>query len=83
MTTMTLEKARIDPDDPLQCVAEKHAQKTLAAVPLGTVYSIYFQCFFEPLVTVGRHVVVRQYDPDEWPYSPEPDYQKDWDEAEE
>lgn len=32
---------------------------------------------------VAGRPVVRAYDPDDWPYPPEPDCQKEWDEAEE
>ena len=32
---------------------------------------------------IAGRPVVRAYDPDDWPYPPEPDCQKEWDEAEE
>ena len=48
------------------------------------VFSLYFRASFgDPLLEVGGRPVVTRYDPEDWPYPPETDYQKEWDEAEE
>ena len=46
------------------------------------VFSLYFRASFgSPVLKVGGQPVVTQYRSEDWPYPPETDYQKEWDEA--
>ena len=48
------------------------------------VFTLYFRASFDSAVLkVGGRPVVTRYDPEDWPYPPETDYQKEWDEAQE
>ena len=76
MTTKKLEEATGARDTPLQWIG-----KAPEEMGPGSTCSYYYQCHFKPIMVIGGRFVVHQYDPDEWPYPPEPDYQKDWDEA--
>ena len=78
MIALQLKKSNVPSDEPLQRIGEMEPEA--GENPVRSEYLEAFSVNTAPQLFRGWPVVTR-IDPAKWPYPPETDYDKEWDEA--